>query len=123
MELYERQQFDLLMYTAVERFVERVQQRNGGSAAALHRLRESPEGEGIWLSRFVEALFQDFALDNVEGACFVLVALAKRPAALSASSDAETVETILLRLAKHTFAALLQQKAEEALERAMAYSQ
>ena len=37
MEAYLRQQFDFLLITATERFVERVVQRSGGPEAALNR--------------------------------------------------------------------------------------
>ncbi|MCG8349344.1 MAG: hypothetical protein MI924_16370 [Chloroflexales bacterium] len=78
MEAYLRQQFDFLLITATERFVERIVQHSGGPEAALARLRLDPQGEGIWLDEFVRARFQDFLLDNVVGACFVLQALAWR---------------------------------------------
>ena len=38
MELYERQQFDFLLQTSVERYVERIEQRNEGATNALERL-------------------------------------------------------------------------------------
>ena len=75
MELYERQAFDMFVSLAVERFCERIVQRNGGMERALARLREDPDGEGVWLGRFVEAFFRENALDNPGGACLVLRAL------------------------------------------------
>ena len=113
MDLHEKQQFDFLLNTAVERYVERLEQRNGGVDIALERLRKDPEAEGVWLSRFTQAIFDDFLLNNPEGACFVLKALAKRtlPAV-----GAGKVETILLTMAQRAFADLLRQKTEEALE-------
>jgi hypothetical protein len=113
MDLHEKQQFDFLLNTAVERYIERLEQRNGGVEIALQRLRKDPEAEGIWLSRFTQAIFDDFLLNNAEGACFILKALAKRSAS---AVEAGKVETTLLSLARHTFADLLRQKTEEALE-------
>ena len=113
MDLHEKQQFDFLLNTAVERYVERLEQRNGGVGIALQRLRHNPESDGIWLSRFTQAIFDDFLLTNVEGACFILKALAKRSAPAIAAGK---VEATLLNLAQHTFADLLRQKTEEALE-------
>jgi hypothetical protein len=113
MDLHEKQQFDFLLNTAVERYVERLEQRNGGVEIALERLRRDAEGEGVWLRRFTQAIFDDFLLGNAGGACFVLQALAKRTVPGVASGK---VETTLDTLAKHAFADLLKQKTEEALE-------
>jgi len=113
MDLHEKQQFDFLLNTAVERYVERLEQRNGGVEIALQRLRHDPDSEGIWLTRFTQAIFDDFLLSNVEGACFILKALAKRPARTIAPGK---VEFTLLAMAQQIFADLLRQKTEEALE-------
>ncbi len=113
MDLHEKQQFDFLLNTAVERYVERLEQRNGCVAVALARLRRDPESDGIWLGRFTQAVFDDFLLDNVEGACFVLKALAKRSVP---SVQAGKVEATLLTMAQISFADLLRRKTEEALE-------
>ncbi|WP_456428048.1 hypothetical protein [Rhodocaloribacter sp.] len=120
MELHERQQFDFLLVTAVERFSERLVQRNEGAENALRRLRENPQGEGIWVDEFVDAVFRDFLLDNVAGACFVLQALGRRRVALPAVEA--RVEDVLQRLARRAFADLLTMKIEEALEQAASYS-
>ena len=78
MQLHERQQFDFLLLTAAERYVERLTQRNEGAVNALQRLKADPNGEGVWLDEFVNAIFQDFLLENAAGACFILQALGKR---------------------------------------------
>lgn len=113
MDLHEKQQFDFLLNTAVERYVERLEQRNGGVDVALDRLRQDPECEGVWLTRFTQAVFEDFLLSNVEGACFVLKALAKRPVEAVAPGK---VEASLIAMAQRVFAVLLRHKTEEALE-------
>lgn len=116
MDLHAQQQFDFLLMTAVERFTERLVQRSGGAVPALERLRA--EGAGGEVRVFVDALFQDFLLDNPAGACFVLEALSTRPAR---PVEAGPVGAILIALARQTFGDLLAVKAEEALEQAAAF--
>ncbi|MEM9554056.1 MAG: hypothetical protein AAGC60_07340 [Acidobacteriota bacterium] len=118
MELHRRQQFDFLLHTAVERYTERLEQRLGGPGPALERLRNDPDGDGVWLHEFTRSLFADFLLDNVGGACFVLQALARRPAAPTRGG---TIEDTLLELAESAFAALLDAKTDEALEQRSGY--
>ncbi len=113
MDLHEKQQFDFLLNTAVERYVERLEQRNGGVEIALDKLRRDAESDGVWLTRFTQAVFDDFLLNNVEGACFVLKALAKQPVETMAPGK---VEATLIAMAQRVFAFLLRQKTEEALE-------
>ncbi len=116
--LHEEQQFHFLLFTAVERFTERLEQRCGGSAAALDRLRDEPEGEGIWLTQFAQAIFNDFLLNNPAGACFILQALASQPSPVLPLADiTATIETHLQTLALAAFARSLQAKTEESLER------
>ncbi|MDJ0753898.1 MAG: hypothetical protein QNJ45_10295 [Ardenticatenaceae bacterium] len=120
MDLHQRQQFDFLLMTATERFVDRLIQRQMGAQNALQRLREDPNGEGVWLDDFVDAIFQDFLLDNVAGACFVLRALAKSK--LEAVSAGKNIETTLVAMSKQAFAQLLRSKAEEVLEQESMYA-
>lgn len=119
MNPHERQQFDLLLALSVERFVERLEQRNGGAGPALERLRQAPDGEGVWLSDFVGVLFQDFLLDDTAGACFVLEALERR--SIEPAGGAAPIGAVLRDLARRAFAALLAAKAEEALEQHAGY--
>ncbi len=118
MEAYQRQQFDLLLMMATERFVERIVERCAGPEAALARLRADPHGEGIWLDRFVTAIFQDFLLDNPAGACFVLQALSGRSLP---SPPAGKIEAMLQTMARQAFAELLALRSEEALEQMIGY--
>jgi len=118
MNLHERQQFDFLLYTATERYVERLEQRNGGPEGALANLRHDADGQGVWLTEFTDAIFTDFLLDNAEGACFVLQSLAKRTIPPPAPAN---IETMLIAMAKSAFAKLLRQKTEESLERSASY--
>ncbi|MBL0938626.1 MAG: hypothetical protein IBJ03_07015 [Gemmatimonadaceae bacterium] len=124
MELYVRQQFDFFFNTAVERFVERLEQRCGGPVPAITRLRLDPNAEGVWVDEFVEALFTDFLLDNPAGAAFIVQALSRRPvppAALSQMSTARSAGDAIQALARHIFAAILVSKTEEALEQRLAF--
>lgn len=119
MEPYQRQQFDFLLYTAVDRFSERLIQRNAGVEHALARLRDDPQGEGVWLDEFVRALFNDFLLDNAAGACFVLQALQKRSVAAPAPG---TIDAQLREMAARAFADLLARKTAEAMEQQSGYA-
>lgn len=127
MNAHERQQFDMLLQLAVERYAERLVQRNDGPERAHARLRDTPDADGVWLSGFVDAVFQDGLLDNTAGACFVLEALERRPApatraaAPSASTAAPSVAETLTAMARGAFAALLQQKTLEELARRSSY--
>lgn len=121
MDLYQRQQFDFLFATAVERYVERLEQRNEGAALALERLRRDRQGPGIWLSEFADALFEEFLLGDSAGAAFVLQALERRPLPKNVELG-PTVGTGLVALARAAFSDLLCAKAEEALEQHTAFS-
>lgn len=121
MEPHARQQFDMLLRTAVERFCERIVQRCEGVGPALERLRTDPQSEGVWLNDFVDAFFQDSLLDTTGGACFVLQALESRSCP-SPPADAERIGACLDGMARDAFAALLAQKAEEALQQHAAFS-
>lgn len=121
MELHARQQFDFFFNAAIERFVDRVEQRCGGPVPALARLRDDPNAEGVWLDEFVVALFGDFLLDNAAGSAFVLQALGRRPAPSVSGNAAESVEQLLGRMAREVFGAVLRIKTEEALEQRQAF--
>lgn len=117
MENYLRQQFDHTFSIIAESFVERCVQRSGGSANAIAGLKNNPEGEGIWLSQYVDAAFQDWLWDNPAGAAFVLENLSRRNwPSVESSGD---VATVLIASAKAAFAELLCAKVIEAIERQM----
>lgn len=123
MDLHQRQQFDHLLQTATERFVARIEERHRGAEAAIAKLRAAPDGEGIWLGAFVDAIFQDFLLDDADGAAFILRSLPKRAIdrQRAALQSAGTVEAALLALAKGLFGELLLLKSIEALEQHSGY--
>ncbi|MCU0646817.1 MAG: hypothetical protein MUF00_02370 [Gemmatimonadaceae bacterium] len=124
MELHQRQQFDLLLSMAVDRFAERLEQRNEGAERAQARLAADPEGEGIWLTEFTQAVFRDALLDNADGAAWVLAALAARPfpaALLTRLGTAARVGDAASVLAQGAFAALLRDRTDEELTRRATY--
>jgi hypothetical protein len=118
MDLHERQQFDLVLSLSVERWTERLEQRNAGAENALTRLRSDPEGEGIWLTQYAEAVFNDFLLNNTDGAAFVLRALPKRKIPVPHEG---TVDSMLRAMALSAFSDLLRQKTDEELERQLSF--
>jgi hypothetical protein len=122
MNPHEQQYFNLLLAMAVERFSERIIQRNEGAQNALNRLRTNPQGDGVWLNEFVDAFFRDALLDNPAGSCLILQALAsQRLNDTSHMFERVTVGEVLQEMAKQTFATLLQHKTEEALEQTLAF--
>lgn len=129
MDAHQRQQFDILLLTAADRLAERSVQRCQGEARALHRLQTDPDGEGVWLGEFVDAVFEEFCLDTPDGAAFVLAALHRRPApAAGRAPDADravappgTIGDLLVRTAKAAFAGLLAAKVIESLSRSERY--
>ena len=125
MEPHRRQQFDALLHTAVERFVETAIQRCEGAGRALELLGADPDDERVRLAGFVDALFADFLLDGPGGACFVLEALPRRPwpdqVGLAAEGPAESVGQVLDRAARAAFTALLATKVTEALQQHMMF--
>ena len=118
MDLYEKQQFGFFLQTATERYVARLEERFRGADGALKRIHNDTDGEGFGLTDFTDAVFEDFLLNNVEGACFVLQALANRTAEATTGG---TVEATLVEMAKKLFADLLLQKTIESLEQHSGY--
>jgi hypothetical protein len=119
MELHEKLSFDMLLNTAVDRFTERIIQRKEGALGALEALKDNPDGDGVWLSQFVEAFFGDMLLSNTAGAVYILEALENRYSPVQAGG---MVSEVLLRMAKNVFRELLRQKVQETLEQSAAYS-
>jgi hypothetical protein len=116
MDLYARNQFDVMLALACESFSERVVQRCAGSENALRALREDPNGEGVWLDQFVTGFFDEWLLNDASAAAFVLVALEKRPLP---ADPGGTVTEVLQRQARIAFAELLRFKVDQALQQAI----
>lgn len=119
MELHLRQQFDLLLHEAAGNFAERVVHRCGGPGPALERLHDDPEGDGVWLSEFVDVVFEEHLLDSPAGSCFVLEALERRPLPPDPGGE---VTDVLARLARIAFAGVLCTRAAQLLQRQLAFA-
>lgn len=113
METFEKKLFEDVLNSAVSRLTERITQRCQGAEQASLALQHNPEGEGIWLSKFIENFFQDNLLDSTAGATFILQALERRK--LSGQYQG-TVGEIIQQMAREAFAELVRQKTLESLE-------
>jgi hypothetical protein len=122
-ELHEKQYFEFLLNAAIERFSERLIQRNEGIDNGLAALRANPDGEGVWFSQFVDNFFEDMLLTNSASACLILQALEKRPVEQQQLDTLSTgkLKDILQTLAKQSFKKLLFVKLQESLEQTRAY--
>lgn len=119
MELYLRQQFELLLQEATGNFTERITYRCGGQDAALEQLRSAPDGEGVLRATFVRAFFEEHLLNSVSGYCFVLDALEKRT--LPADPGGPATE-VLQRLAEAAFTDVLTAMTAQLIQRQQIYS-
>ena len=113
MDLYQQQQFCFFLQTATERFVARLEERFRGADSALEQIKSDRHSEELRLDEFVDAVFEDFLLNNAAGACFVLQSLAQRTID---SVEGGSVEATLITMAKRLFRELMLQKTIEALE-------
>ena len=119
MELFLRQQFELLLQDATSNFAERTVYRCGGPDAALTRLAEDPDGDGVHRTAFVQAFFEENLIDNLAGYCFVLEALERRTLP---SDPGGQVPEVLARLAKAAFADVLTTMTAQLIQRNQIYS-
>jgi len=113
MELFLRQQFDLLLQEATSSFAERCSHRCGGPEQAVQALRADPTAAELHRDEFVSAFFTEHLLDNTSGHCFVLEALARRQLPADPGGSAEEV---LARLAATAFADVLAARSIQVLE-------
>ena len=119
MELFLRQQFELLLQEATGNFTERTVQRCGGPDPALERLASDPDGDGVHRADFVRAFFEENLLDNPAGCAFVLEALERRT--LPADPGGPVPE-VLSRLAQAAFADVLTTMIAQLIQRQQLYS-
>lgn len=119
MELFLRQQFELLLQEATGNFTERVVHRCGGPDQALARLQSDPDGEGVHRSDFVRSFFEENLLNNPAGCCFVLEALERRTLP---ADPGGTVPEVLTRLAEAAFADVLTTMTAQLIQRQQIYS-
>jgi len=119
MELYLRQQFELLLQEATGNFSERIVHRCGGEQPALDRLRDDPQGEGVWLDQYVDNFFDEHLLSGTGAACFVLEALERRTLP---ADPGGVVSEVLPRLARAAFAEVLAAQTAQLIQRQMVYN-
>jgi hypothetical protein len=115
MELYERQHADRLIETAATDFVGRAVHRCGGVDEALRRLREDPDGEGVWATRFVEAFVTEEMLDTPAASAFVLEAFPTRTVGPDGGGP---VADVVGRLARQVLHDLIVARADQHLQQA-----
>ncbi len=118
MHLFEQQQFEFLFQTAVERFVERSEQRFQGAENAIRLWKEDPASAGLYLDQFCDAVFEEFLLKNVDGpvlSCGVGETAVGRSTEGTVPHES-TVGSHLIQLAMCLFGRLLYHKSLETLE-------
>lgn len=119
MELFLRQQFELLLQDATGNFAERIVYRCGGPDQALARLQSDPDGDGVFRSEFVHSFFEENLLANPAGHCFVLEALERRDVPADPGGN---VAAVLARLAEAAFADVLTTMTAQLIQRNQIYS-
>jgi hypothetical protein len=119
MEMFLRQQFEVLLEQATASFAERTLHRCGGPAPAVAALRSAPDAEPVRRDAFVAAFFADNLLDNAAGRCFVLEALERRTLPADPGGPAGEV---LDRLAGAAFAEVLTTRTIQSLEQQQIFS-
>lgn len=117
MELFLRQQFELLLQEATGNCTERIVHHRGGPEMALAAINDGSAQDAIM--EFVEAFFSENLLDSAAGCAFVLEALHTRevPAA-----EAGPVANVLDFLAKAAFADVLSTQVSQLIQRQQVYS-
>jgi hypothetical protein len=119
MELFLKQQFELLLQEATGNFAERTVYRCGGPDQALAQLAEDPDGGGALRAQFVQAFFEENLLDSVGGYCFVLEALERRTLP---PDEGGPVHEVLGRQARAAFADVLTTMTAQLIQRQQIYS-
>ena len=115
MDDHMRLHIDGLVHDAADLLSETAMHRCDGPTAALGVLRTDPNGDGVWLDKFVAMFLAEHALDSTAGACAILEAFEKRPAPVFEGAD---VGSAVRAASVAVFSALVRMKADEALERA-----
>ncbi len=119
MELFLRQQFELLLQDATGNFAERATYRCGGPDAALELLRTDPDGDLVLRAQFVSSFFEENLLASPAGHAFVLEALERRTVPADPGGN---VAEVLARLASAAFADVLTGQAIQLIQRQQIYS-
>ena len=119
MELYARQQFDLMLREAAGNYAERCVHRAGGPDAALALLRGDPGSAALGRAEFVAAVLAENLLDSTAGHCFVLEALERRTLPADPGGPASEV---LGRLAAAALAEVLTIQAAQVIGQQQVYA-
>jgi hypothetical protein len=119
MELYARQQFDLILREAAGNFAERCVHRAGGPDAALALLRGDPDAPVLGRAEFITAVLSENLLDSTAGHCFVLEALERRT--LPADPGGPAAE-VLGRLARAALADVVAVQAAQVIGQQQVYA-
>ena len=101
MELYARQQFDLMLREAAGNYAERCVHRAGGPDAALALLREDPGSAVLGRAEFVAAVLSENLLDSRVGRAI------RALRGGSVAAEAFGVDTARAKLIVFVYAALL----------------
>ena len=117
MELFLRQQFDVLLQEATGNCTERIVHHMQGPEAAIAALQDGTAGPAI--DDFVDAFFSENLLDSPAGCAFVLEALHNRTVP---PDPGGTVSEVLGRQARAAFAELLSGQVSQAIQRQQIYS-
>ena len=115
MELFLRQQFELLLQEATGNFAERLVHRSGGPEAALAVLRADSSAA----AEFTANWFTENLLDGTGAAAFVLEALERREVPADPGGP---IAEVLPRLARAAFAELLAAQTLQLIQRQNIYS-
>jgi hypothetical protein len=119
MEDFARQQFDVMLQEAAGNLADRAIHRCGGPEAAIATLRDDPDAEGVWLTDFVAAVFDEQLLTTPAGAAFVLEAL---PTRTLPSDPGGPAAEVIQRLARAAFADVVRIQAGQVLQRRLAFA-
>lgn len=111
--------FDLLLMGSQDRLIERATARYEGETLALEKLRDPDQVTQKLVVDFVDAVFCDFGIESVGGACFVLQGLQLHRSRVQAFEG--SVGEFMIQLAKRLFGELLLKKTIEAFELLVSY--
>ncbi len=117
MELFLRQQFEILLQEATGNCTERLVHHLQGPQAALAAIEDGTAAPAI--EEFVDAFFAENLLDSPAGYAFVLEALHNRTLP---ADPGGTVSDVLGRAARAAFTELLSGQVSQAIQRQQIYS-
>ena len=111
---WERVYIDTLLHDACDIVCQTAIQRCDGPTNTLKKLREDPNGEGIWLDQFIPMFLGERAFDTDAGACAILEAFAKKP---MPQVQGDSISSTLRGASRSIFAEMVLLKIDETLQR------